>query len=137
MLGRPDLLDDPRFRDPTESLKPENVDLQEALYLEWLLARTMTEAWAEAQRNRVLSGPIYAMKDVLADPHFRERDFWQRIDHPEAGAFEYPGLPFQTFGEPKESVRPAPRLGEHTREVLGDLGYSEAEVDALARDGVV
>ncbi len=137
MLGRPDLLDDPRFCDPQESLKPENVDLQESLYLEWLLSRTMTEAWADAQRNRVLSGPIYAMKDVLADPHFRERDFWQRIDHPDAGPFEYPGLPFQTFGEPKQPARPAPRLGEHTREALGDLGYGEAEIDALARDGVI
>ena len=136
MLGRPDLTDDPRFRDPAEAVKPENVDLQEALYFEWLLARNMTEAWAEAQANRVLSGPIYTMKDVLADPHFKARGFWETIDHPDAGPFDYPGLPFQTFGESKRPARPAPRLGEHTREVLADLGYGNAEIDALARDGV-
>ena len=137
MLGRPDLTDDPRFRDPAEAVKPENVDLQEALYFEWLLARNMTEAWAEAQANRV---PLRA--DLYDEGRARRPSFQgPRLlgDHrptPDAGPFDYPGLPFQTFGESKRPARPAPRLGEHTREVLADLGYGNAEIDALARDSV-
>lgn len=137
MLGRPDLTNDPRFSDPTEASKPENVNLQESLYFEWLLARTTTEAWDAAQRNRVLSGPIYNMEQVLADPHFEARGFWQTIEDPETGPLLYPGLPFHSVGGEKKPSPRAPRLGEHTQEVLYAIGYSESDVKQLGQDCVI
>jgi crotonobetainyl-CoA:carnitine CoA-transferase CaiB-like acyl-CoA transferase len=137
MLGRPELKDDPRFTDPVEAAKPENAELLEGLYLAWLGERTMQEAWAEAQRARVLSGPLYSVAQLLADRHFRERGYWEPIDHPTAGRWRYPGLPFATFGAPREPRRPAPRLGEHTDQVLRELGLESDQIDRLRRAGVI
>ncbi len=137
MLGRPEIAQDPRFIDPVESKKPENAEAFEAIYLSWLADKTMAEAWEAAQKHRVLSGPIYSMADVLKDRNFRERGYWETIDHPEAGPYEYPGLPFTTFGAPRQPRRPAPRLGEHTDEVLGSLGYGPRAIARLRRTGAV
>ncbi|MEE9284741.1 MAG: CoA transferase [Dehalococcoidia bacterium] len=137
MLGMPEIKDDPRFCDPVESQKPENAEAFEAIFLGWLGDKTMAEAWALAQRNRVLSGPIYTMADVLADPSFRERGYWEEIDHPVAGRLTYPGLPFTTFGASRKPRRPAPRLGEHTDEVLAEAGYQAEEIKRLRAQGIV
>jgi crotonobetainyl-CoA:carnitine CoA-transferase CaiB-like acyl-CoA transferase len=60
------------------------------------------------------------MADLLASPHLRARNFFRRIDHPIAGAFDYAGPPARMSASPAEPRR-APLLGEHTREVLCDL----------------
>ncbi len=137
MLGMPEIKDDPRFVDPIEAAKPENAALFEEIYLGWLGDRTMREAWDAAQAAHVLSGPIYSFADVMADRNFQERGYWEDIKHPAAGRWRYPGLPFSTFGEPSKPRRPAPRLGEHTGEVLQQLGYSDAEVAALRGQEVI
>jgi crotonobetainyl-CoA:carnitine CoA-transferase CaiB-like acyl-CoA transferase len=137
MLGRPEIAKDPRFVDPAQYKKPENAEAFEAIYLEWLSQRTMAEAWEAGQKYRVLSGPIYSVADVMKDRNFRERGYWERIEHPVAGAYEYPGLPFKTFGAPRQPRRPAPRLGEHTDEVLRSFGYGPRQIARLRRDGVV
>ena len=136
MLGMPEIATDPRFTDPVEAAKSENADLFESAYLEWLSDKTMREAWEAAQNARLMSGPIYTFADVMADPNFHERGFWERIAHPDAGGWLFPGVPFTTFGAPKAPRRRAPRLGEHTDEVLRGLGYGPRKIATLRRQGV-
>ena len=117
-VGRPELTKDPRFMDPAQSVKPENAEALEEVILEWLLQHPMREAWEAAQNARLISGPLYSLADLLADPHFKARGFWEEIDHPLAGKLLYPGLPFFTPDTPRRPRRPAPLLGQHTEEVL-------------------
>ena len=60
-------------------------------FLQWCLERTKREAWAEARRAKVLSGPLFTMQDMFEDDHFRDRGFWHNVDHPRPGQVEIPG----------------------------------------------
>ena len=87
----------------------------------------------------VLGGPVNTVADLLHIRQYRERNYWQEIEHPVAGAFEYPGYNFRLHGvQMPEKRNPAPLLGQHNNEVLGDgLGYSADEVARLRGLGVV
>ena len=120
-IGRPELNEDPRFADVASFSQPENAEALEEYILEWLLSRTMREAWLEAQAANLISGPLYSLADVMSDPHFQERGFWEEIEHPRAGKLTYPGLPFFTPSVEREPRRPAPLLGQHTDEVRAEV----------------
>ena len=137
LYGMPELKDDPRIVDPVEAAKPENADLFESISMNWLSQRTMVDAWREAQAAHVLSGPIYTFSHVLEDPNFRERGYWEDIEHPAAGRLRYPGLPFTRLKGPRPARRPAPLLGQHTDEVLRELGHKPDEIARWRREGVV
>ncbi len=73
--------------------------------------------------------PAYA---VLDDPQLRARDFFQTLDHPDVGTQEYPGWPMRMSGGPSAAWRgPCPTLGQHTDDVLRDLGVSDEELERL------
>jgi crotonobetainyl-CoA:carnitine CoA-transferase CaiB-like acyl-CoA transferase len=81
--------------------------------------------------------PGYA---TLDDPQLRARGFFQRIEHPSVGAQEYPGFPVRLASRSGDSwwPGPAPRLGEHTVEVLRDeLGLSAADLERLTAEQVI
>ncbi len=137
MVGRPELAEDPRFADPIEARKPENAAALEEILMGWLMERTMAEAWDAAQKARAASGPIYTMADILKDEHLQARGYWEEIDHPDAGLLRYPGLPFKTPGEARQPRTPAPRLGEHTEQVLAAFGYDASAVSGLRVDGAI
>ena len=139
MIGQPDLVEDPRFADVSELSKPENIEAFNSDYLTpWLLERPMVEAWKTAQDNQILSGVVYTIADLLADPHFRERGYWQEIDHPVTGKLTYPGRPFIMNESPWSIRSPAPLLGQHNQEVLGDmLGYTKEDLMRLRQAEVI
>jgi benzylsuccinate CoA-transferase BbsE subunit len=102
--------------------------------------RTKSELFAGAAARRILLAPINDAADVLAHPQLAARGFWR--DAPGPGGerrFSWPGPWIRLSATPLVEVpRPAPRLGEHNRAVLGDeLGLATAELDALAAAGVV
>ena len=100
------------------------------------LERNKAEIWEQAQKSRVLSGPLNTMEDLHADPVFHERDAFAEVEHPEAGSLTYPGRPFIMGATPWAIRSPAPLLGQHTEEILAELGYTETEISSLRKGGV-
>lgn len=138
MLGNPPELETERWKDPSSQGDAEMQEEFEAgHFLPWILERTRAEAWQAAQGNRVLSGPINTMADLDVDPSFNARGVFAEGDHPAAGRIRYPGRPFIMNGSPWRLRRTAPLLGEHTAEVLGEIGYTDADVGGFSAAGVI
>lgn len=138
MIGRQDLLREPRFGDPAQARRPEVLKEAEALYLDWLKDQAKNEAVARAQAARVLAAPVNTIADLFADPHFQARAPWSRIDHPRTGPVLYAGRPFLMSETPQAPPRRAPLLGEHNEAILcGQLGYAREDLPRLAEQGVI
>jgi benzylsuccinate CoA-transferase BbsE subunit/naphthyl-2-methylsuccinate CoA transferase subunit len=90
------------------------------------------------QAKRVALTPISNGKDLLENPQLRHRDYWKTLSHPNlAGEITYPGAPYE-LGELNWRLgNPAPSLGQHTAEILRELGYTDASIQALAKEGIV
>jgi crotonobetainyl-CoA:carnitine CoA-transferase CaiB-like acyl-CoA transferase len=94
--------------------------------------------FAGAQRRGISVGIIYAPEEALEDPHFRARGYPVQVEHPELGrSFSYPGAPYRFEKSPWRISRRAPLLGEHTDEVMGELGLDAEALAKLRADGVL
>lgn len=122
MLGDPEWFRDPKWRAPGAALDPALVEEFSANFYAWLAERTKREVWAEARRAKVLCGPLFTIEELYNDPHFQGRDFFRSVRHPALGEYQMPGPPFRMAKSPWELRRPAPLLGEHTAEILAELG---------------
>jgi crotonobetainyl-CoA:carnitine CoA-transferase CaiB-like acyl-CoA transferase len=135
-IGRPDLTDDPRFTGAQDRV--ENRRELEAILDDLFLQRTAQEWCDLLDAADVPAAPILDVGQVLEHPQTLARDMVRRVAHPTLGDLRMTG-PILKFPEDGPApLAPPPRLGEHTRQILtGVLGLSSAEVDALARQGVV
>lgn len=134
-LGDPAWTHEEWCRDP--STRAANAELVDALMEEWRLAHTKREIVELAQAQRVPSSAICTPAEVLSDPHLAARGFFTRIESGEAGTLPYAGPPYRLSETPAAMQGVAPRLGQHSRQVLGELaGYDSARVEALMRQGV-
>jgi len=126
---------DERFADNRARLR--NDDELSAQFFLWAGGITKQEAYARAGRYRAPITPVNTMADLLASAHLGERGFFREVDHPEGGTLRYPGSPSRMPASPPEP-RPAPRLGEHTADVLRSvLGLTARELAQLAAAGVL
>ncbi|HET7737501.1 MAG TPA: CoA transferase [Tepidiformaceae bacterium] len=132
MLGRPPELAGPEFDDPAASLNPELKAIFDEVFFPWLFSHTKREIWAAGQEGHVLCAPLYTMDDVFTDPSLRERGFFVKTFKEGIGEFELPGRPFLMSESPWELRRAAPTLGQHTAEVLAEVGYSAADATRFA-----
>ncbi len=130
-LGRPDWATPEKFRDPARYGPEINQHLAE-----WTRQHPKDWLYQEGQRHGVPIAPYYTPAEVFHSRQQRERGFFVPVDHPEAGCYEYAGLPFR-FSETPESLERAPLLGEHNREIYECLGYSPQDIVALARGGAI
>ncbi len=137
MLGNPAWLAESRWTEPGAFNNPDLVSEFQANMIGWLIQRTKRKVWAEAQRARVLCGPLFSVDEIYADDHFRDRGFFEVTEHAVLGSVEIPGRPFLMGGSPWPATRAAPLLGEHTRDVLKETGYKDDEIDTLIASGVV
>ncbi|MCE2392631.1 MAG: CoA transferase [Proteobacteria bacterium] len=137
MLSHPEWLQDPKWQDPRLRANGPLIEEFNAHLLEWLMQRGKREVWAEARRAKVMCGPLFTVREIYEDPHFRGRGFWQKAEHPVLGEIEAPGRPFVMHDSPFELRRSAPLLGQHSEEVLDELGYAAARIRELAAQGVV
>jgi crotonobetainyl-CoA:carnitine CoA-transferase CaiB-like acyl-CoA transferase len=135
VIGRPELNDDPRFRTNGDRMK--NLAALTPLIAERLRARPSAEWIREFEAAGVPVGPVNRIGDMLADPQVAAREMVLEVDHPRAGRVKTLGTPVKFSDTPGSVRRPAPLLGEHTREVLDELGYTPQEIEALQREGAV
>lgn len=136
VLGRPDLIDDARFADnPTRTAHRR--ELAEILAGE--IRHRTTREWLDLfDREGIPCSPVNTMREICEDPHVRHRRMLVEVDQPGVGTVRIAGSPLH-LSETAGAVRgPAPRLGEHTDEVLRDLlGLPDEEIARLRAEGVV
>jgi crotonobetainyl-CoA:carnitine CoA-transferase CaiB-like acyl-CoA transferase len=113
MIGRPELLQHPEIDAPRNAFPQALADEIETSYLEWSLSHTASEILHEAQGRRILCGAVFSIGDLVADSQYRDRGFWETVDHPSTGPAEYAGSPFRMSASPRPTARRAPLLGEH------------------------
>ena len=132
-LGTEWMLDDERFATIAARLEHRDACVAE---LEAVLGTNTTAHWVEALAAAdVPSGPIYSIAEACADPQTIARDLIAETEHPVLGTVRQVRSPLRMPGAAEE-LKPAPKRGEHTRQVLHDLaGIDDAEIDALAEAG--
>ena len=137
-MGRPDLLEETGISSLGQVYDLQNAEAFEENVLAWCLGHTKGEIWRLAQDARVPSGPVNSTKELMADPHFRERGFWSKVYHTYTGELEYPGRPFVPSETCWRVRRPAPLLGQHNMEIFcGRFGYSSSELAKIREMGVI
>lgn len=104
---------------------------------EKLVTRTSAE-WLELMRAAdIWCGPVYGYADLVKDAQIKHNGTFVEYDHPTEGRVKTPGFPIKFSKTPSVIARGAPLTGEHTREVLKDIGYDEARIGALEKAGAV
>ena len=132
-LDRRDLEADPRFE--TNDRRMENRVALEAELTRTFRTRT-TADWLESlEAGGIPAGPILDVAEMHGDPQAIAREMVLRLDHPVAGRVGAIGLPVKFSGTPGGVHRPAPLLGQHTREVLAEAGFGEGEIEHLLARG--
>lgn len=135
-VGRPDLVEDPRAA--TGTARAANAEFLKPILEAWMTDKTRQEVVDTLNAAGMPTGPVYTARDVFGDPHFRKRGMLPEIQDPEVGPYTFARTVPHLSSAPEIPLEAAPALGAHTREVLeGALGYSAAEVDELAANGVV
>jgi formyl-CoA transferase len=134
-VGREDLLARPEFKD--QPARAQNRAVLNA-ELNAALAKRKSAQWIDALNEAgVPCGPIYAMDQVFADPQVRHIQAAAEVKHPTLGAFRVVNQAARLSRTPATMASATPELGEHTQEVLAELGYSAAEITGLRDRKVV
>jgi crotonobetainyl-CoA:carnitine CoA-transferase CaiB-like acyl-CoA transferase len=133
ILGVPELADDPDFADNSARAR-NRAELTRRLNA--ALARDTQSVWARRLIDAgIPAGPIYDVGQVFEDPHVRAAGFVQQVEHARIGPLSLPANPAR-LSSAAAAAAPPPLLGQHTREVLRELGRTTAEVDALLDRGI-
>jgi crotonobetainyl-CoA:carnitine CoA-transferase CaiB-like acyl-CoA transferase len=135
VLGHPEWADDPRFKQ--NRARVENRAVIDVLIDDALKADTADHWLAKLKAAGVPCGRINTVAQALDDEHTRARNMVETIEHPAIGALKMLGIPFK-FSDTQCAVRlPPPTLGQHTDDVLRELGHDTASIAALRRDKIV
>ena len=133
VIGQPEKFNDPRFSN--QEIRSKHYPEAYAFVAEELKKRSTAE-WLEALEGADI--PVQRMNgidDIVADPHLAATGYFRTVEHPSEGTLKSMATPSEWSESQPQYRRHAPRLGEHTREVLSEAGLSEQAIDALVRTG--
>lgn len=133
-LGDPEWSRDPMFASMRS--RTENITAVLARVAEVLATRGTAEWMALFRRAEIPATPIASLSDLLHDPHLEATGFWEEHET-EAGTLRFPGIPTAFSATPGAIGDPGPRLGADNAAILGEAGFSAAEIAELARSGAV
>jgi formyl-CoA transferase len=134
VIGEKTWVDDPAYATPQARLlhlKPIFRRIEQ-----WTITKTKYEAMAILNEYDIPCGPILSMREIAEDPWLRKSGTVVEVDHPERGRHLTVGNPIKLSDSPTE-VRRAPLLGEHTDEVLRELGYGDNDLEVLRAEGAI
>jgi benzylsuccinate CoA-transferase BbsF subunit len=129
---------DIKNRYQTLASRSENKAIIDKLLTEWTMKYTAEYVMETLQQHGVSAGVVQNAKDILLhDPNLKQREFWQRLQHPVMGETVYHGVPFR-FSEISNKYKlPAPLIGENNEEVIKGIEKYSTEWDRLIEDGVI
>jgi crotonobetainyl-CoA:carnitine CoA-transferase CaiB-like acyl-CoA transferase len=106
--------------------------------LEKIFLTKTRDEWAEYLEGfEICHGPVNDFQETFSDPQVLHRGMILEVDHPTEGRIKQVGFPIKFSETPGRARLPSPGYGEHTKEVLQDLGYSEGNIETLERSGVI
>jgi len=130
-------LRDPRWLDLSTQGDPAAKEEFDAIFYDYLSSRSKLEVWEECHDAGFIGAPVFTPADIVEDPVYNEREMYVDVEHPAMGTVKVRGR-HGIFGRSGFELRqPAPLLGEHNAEVYGELGFTPADLVALAEQGVV
>ena len=134
-IGMPELDADPRFKTNTDRMR--NLKALVPILGDALKKKPSAHWISVFEAEGVPVGPVNRTSDMVADPHVKAREMVIEVDHPKAGRVKAIGHPVKFSETRADQARPAPLLGQHTREVLKGLGYTDPQIEALAQEGAI
>jgi crotonobetainyl-CoA:carnitine CoA-transferase CaiB-like acyl-CoA transferase len=135
LIGAPEWLEDKRFA--SDKARGDNNEAISARVQEWCALKTSAEAIAAFEGARVPAGPVYSMRQALDDTHVRASDFFTKVAFPGLPEAPVAQTPIKLHATPGSVRKRPPVLGEHTNEILKELGFSPAEISALDKEGAI
>lgn len=134
-IGREDWVNREEYATFTDRVS-NRAELDRAL--DEIFAERTTEEWMDRLTTEgVPSTPLNTVEDIVNDPHIEAAEMITEMDHPDLGTFQAPANPVNFENLETETTQAPPMLGEHTDEVLAELGYSDEEIARFQSDGVV
>jgi formyl-CoA transferase len=134
VIGREEWLTDPRYSTPKGRL-PHLTEIFDEIE-KWTMTKTKFEAMELLNKYDIPCGPILSMKEIAAEPSLRKTGTVVEVEHPTRGTYLTVGNPIKLSDSPTE-VKRSPLLGEHTDEVMRELGYTREQIEALRGERVI
>ncbi|PLT34461.1 CaiB/BaiF CoA-transferase family protein [Bacillus sp. V5-8f] len=136
-MEQPELADDPRFA--THHARAANMKMLDAMIEEWTKTLPAKQALERLEEKGVPSGLIYSAKDIVEDPHYKEREMIISVEHPELGEFPMPGVVPKLSRTPGKVKHVGPeKMGKHNDEIYKQLlGFDDQKMHNLKENNVI
>lgn len=134
-IGRPELVEDPRFRTNTDRVA--NIEVVDGVVQEWMERHDQAEILEIMERAGVTVGPVYEVDQLMEDPHVKERQVLVEMPDADAGTVVMHNVSPRLSQSPGAFRLPAPAVGEHSLAVLREGGFTEDEIQSMLAQGVV
>jgi crotonobetainyl-CoA:carnitine CoA-transferase CaiB-like acyl-CoA transferase len=121
----------------TREGRMENREVLEEMIAEWTTQHTKAEIFHLLQQVNIPCGPVNTLAEVIHDPQVRHRDMVRTIHVENCGDVYVPGVPIKINETPLSMFSPPPKIGEHTEEILEELGYSAEDIDNFGKMNVI